>query len=186
MIKIVSIDVGIKNLSYCILESAMNETKITEWGNICVTEENCARVQLESLVEQLLVKLAETFDVELQADVVLIENQPMLKNGMMKTIAVVIYTFFNLMKVQFGNIHSVKFTSATNKLKCKKARDLENDAKTTYKDRKKLSVLIAREYIKSLQPDKLEWFGSQRKQDDLADSLCQGIYHIESVLKHMI
>jgi hypothetical protein len=117
------------------------------------------------------------------ADVVLIENQPSLKNGMMKTVSVIIFTYFNMLKYQYGNINQVKFISATNKLKCLRVHTLQNQNTSTYKDRKKLSIQLACLYINHLCPDRLTWFQQQSKKDDFADSLNQAIYYIEYVLK---
>jgi hypothetical protein len=186
MIKILSIDVGIKNLSYCYIHTNEGKTQLVEWNNICVTEANCKKIKLEDLTEAMLDKLTEYFGDNREIDVVLIENQPMLKNGMMKTMSVVIYTFFNMMKLQYGNVKQVRFISATNKLKCRLSNELEDTIKTTYKDRKRLSVEIAKLYIQKMCPDKTEWFSQQKKPDDLADNMCQAIYYIENVLKYDI
>ncbi len=184
MTKILSIDVGIKNLSFCYLETEKNKTIILDWNNLCITEDNYRKMKLEELTEHVLVTLQENFDEEFEADVVLIENQPMLKNGMMKTISVIIYTFFNMQKLQYGNIQEVRFISATNKLKCSKVE--KSDVKTNYKDRKKLSIHIAKLYLEKICPEKLEWFSSHKKADDFADSLNQAIFFIEKILKYDI
>lgn len=185
MTTILSIDVGIKNLSFCVLKSSPDTTTIQEWKNIQVFEGNIKKLPIEDLTEIIIESLMQHFDENSSIDVVLIENQPMLKNGLMKTVAVVIFTFFNMMKIQFGNVQSVKFISATNKLKCAMVERL-NVSKNDYKDRKRLSIELAKLYIPILCPSKLEWFISQKKKDDCADSLTQGIYYIENVLKHVI
>lgn len=183
--KILSFDVGIKNLSYCYLESiGDNTTKILHWDNLCVTDKNCTKISLDELTPCVLSTLLEHFDDTFSADIVLIENQPMLKNGLMKTVAVLIYSYFNLSKLQFGNYNEIKFISATNKLKCRKVPK-ESDVKS-YKNRKKLSVEISRAYIGDISAERLEWFDSHKKADDISDSLLQGIYYIEFVLKHVV
>lgn len=185
--KILSFDVGIKNLSYAILDTCADHTTLVQWNNVCVSEENCNKIKLENITEQLLDKLFEHFgDADASFDVVLIENQPMLKNGMMKTISVIIYTFFNVLKLQMGNIQQVRFISATNKLKCHLVETSQESMKATYKDRKKLSIEVAKLYVQLISPERCEWFLKQKKSDDLADSLCQGIYFIENVLKYTV
>lgn len=181
MKRILSIDVGIKNLSYCYLETSKENTRVLAWDNVSVTE-HVKNTKLEELTELMLTKLNDTFDSDFYADVVIIENQPMLKNGMMKTISVVIYTYFHLLKLQYGTIKDVRFISATNKLKCKKVKEIESADTSTYKDRKKLSVDVTKKYILSICPEKEEWFMSIKKKDDAADSLLLGVYYIEFVL----
>jgi hypothetical protein len=177
---ILSIDVGIKNLSYCLLETLSSKITIKEWNNISVTNANCKKIKLDILTECILTTLGAYFDDSLTVDVILIENQPMLKNGMMKTVSVIIYTYFNMLRLQYGNIGEVRFISASNKLKCQTS--IINTKKDNYKDRKLLSINIAREYIQKLCPERYEWFESQTKKDDCADSLNQGLYYIQNVL----
>jgi hypothetical protein len=179
--KILSIDVGIKNLSYCYLDLNVN-VNIIKWENLCVTNptENCKKLGIETITELVLQVLNDNFNESFEANIVLIENQPMLKNGLMKTISVIIYTYFNMMRLQFANISEVKFISAMNKLKCKKGIDLKID---TYKDRKKASIDLTKIYINAYFPDQMNWFNMQKKQDDYSDCMLQAIYYIEKVLQ---
>lgn len=188
---ILAIDVGLKNLSYCVLSAGVSTNtdvstntnvstgmNIIEWKNVCVMDKNCKKASIEEITEAVLTKLLELFDSDTSIDIVVIENQPMLKNGMMKTVSVIIYTYFNMLKVMYGNVKEVKFISATNKLKCKKALELAKTA-TNYKDRKSISVEVARKYLECIAPDKLEWFNSQAKSDDLADCALFAVYMAE-------
>jgi hypothetical protein len=190
--RILSIDVGIKNLSYCFfsIENGLEQqhqqrsVQVLDWQNVSVMEGNCKKTKIGVITDCMLTRLMELFDDVFQADIVLIENQPMLKNGMMKTLSVVIFTYFNLLKIQYGNIKDVSFISATNKLKCRKISQLLGDCgKDTYKDRKKTSVALCKAYIPSCCPERDEWFSKQSKADDVSDSFLQGIYYIESNLK---
>lgn len=162
---LLSIDVGIKNLSYCLLKDT---GEILDWKNVSVENED---KKLEHLVENYLLVLMEHFS-DIQVDTVIIENQPMLKNGLMKTLSVVIYTFFNMLKIQHGVINKVSFISATNKLKCKKMKQVPSKV---YKERKKQSIELTREY---LAPDRLQWLNAQKKQDDLCDAFLAGMYYL--------
>jgi hypothetical protein len=117
------------------------------------------------------------FNDDFHADVVLIENQPMLKNGLMKTVAVVIYTYFNMLKLQYGNVTEVRFISATNKLK-HIVHGGTSGSKETYKDRKQLSIALARQHIVNVAPDFIDWFEKQSKKDDCSDALNQGLYFV--------
>ncbi len=159
-------------------------THILDWSNICVTEEKCNKIKLDDLSICLLQKLHEHFTDEFQADVVLIENQPALKNGQMKSVSIMLYTYFNLLKIQFGNICDVKFISATNKLKCQlvpKSADIKN-----YNSRKKVGIEVTKLYIRCICPEKEAWFDSMKKGDDVSDAFLQAVYYIEAVLKIVV
>ena len=159
--KILSIDPGIVNLSYCYLEYTNEKITILDWNTVKITEFNTKKTKIDELIECMLIKLNELFNDNFEIDIVLIENQPALMNGNMKTISVVIYTYFNMMRLQYGCVQQVQFFSATNKLKCKKAANIN---KETYKDRKKASIEIAKLYIIELFPEKLEWFDKLKKK----------------------
>jgi hypothetical protein len=178
MTRILSIDPGIKNLSYCLVNT--EPLGIVEWDTLSITESNCKKIRLEEIVESLLIVLNEKFNEEFEVDVILIENQPALLNGHMKTISVVIYTYFTMMKLQYGMIGDINFLSATNKLKCNKGTGLKLK---TYKDRKKESIEIAKLYIEEYFPDKMEWFKALKKCDDASDTLNMIIYYLENELK---
>lgn len=123
-----------------------------------------------------------------QCDLVLIENQPSVKNPTMKSIACAISDYYVIRglvdKIEISNIKDVKFISPSNKLKLisnditKKIDELKGNPKNgreIYKLTKQASV----EYINNLimdQPDWMSFFASNKKQDDLADSLLQALY----------
>lgn len=176
---VLSIDVGIKNLSYCVLSCSQttNTINILKWQNVAITDKCVKKMPLQDLTENIISTLEEHFDDTSLFDFVVIENQPMLKNGLMKTVSVVIYTYFNMLKMHHGNIRDVRFVSATNKLKGTDA------AKNTYKDRKKSSIELAKCHVEMYEPRLSEWFLKQTKKDDYADSLNQGIAFIKKTIK---
>jgi hypothetical protein len=169
--KVLSIDVGIKNLSYCsfIVEDTIS---ILDWQNIMVTDRCIKKIPFQEITELMLSTLEEHFDDTTMYDYVIIENQPMLRNGLMKTVSVMIYTYFCMLKMHHGNIGDVKFVSASNKLK---GTELKQN---TYKDRKKSSIELANLHIAQYCPNLHSWFLRQPKKDDCADSLNQGIAFI--------
>jgi hypothetical protein len=87
---ILSIDVGIKNLSYCLLDANNNSVEVIDLDNIAITDKNCKKIRVEEITECVLETLMGQFNDDFYADVVLIENQPMLKNGLMKTVVLMI------------------------------------------------------------------------------------------------
>jgi Poxvirus A22 protein len=183
MTRILAFDVGIKNLSFCLIDSSLSGTEVLQWKNVSIVEtDNCNKMGVDELTEGMLVTLQEHFDQNFAADVVLIENQPMHMNGLMKTLSVVIYTYFNMLKIQFGSVSQVKFISATNKLKCKKGTG--SPATKTYKDRKRCGRELARLYVKDSFEEWTGFFSAAHKEDDLADALLFCVYYAEHVLGH--
>jgi hypothetical protein len=141
---------------------------------------------------KLFQKLDEKKEL-LKADIILIENQPSIKNPTMKSIATGLYDFYMIRglldKVDESNIKIVKFMSPSNKLKLVddgqtkqvviyKAESNESKA---YKLTKELSVKYTKELITDM-PEWTNFLNNQKKKDDLADALLQGLYYYE---KHL-
>lgn len=106
---------------------------------------------------------------------VVIENQISPIATRMKTLQGMIAQYF-IMK----GIESIIFASSINKLKA----FILPEAKTMYKDRKKMSVEITKGI---LNLNNINWsfiFNNNNKKDDLADSFLQGLWYIQT--KHFI
>ena len=241
--RIISIDVGIKNLAYCILERTDNNFKIFEWdiinilddklnnvpkccnfsrNKICnkpacftvkhkniddsfselsycnkktcekfmkdtyknekiiklkkITAKNTGILELTSI---LLNKLEKIKDIILTVDEVVIENQPVLKNPTMKSIQMVLYTYFveHGYNITSSKIQNVYLFSARNKLKLYDGPKIECNKKSNYEKRKFLSVEYTKYYIKD-NNKLLDFFLNNKKKDDLADSFIQGYYYL--------
>lgn len=126
----------------------------------------------------------------LEANVVVIENQPSFKNPRMKSISGIIYDYYMIRgmvdkEITKSNISKVKFMSPSNKIKL--ATDGETqaivklkntDESKAYKMTKSLAVKYATEMAKHL-PEWLAKFNSHKKKDDLADAFLQGAYYFE-------
>ena len=128
---------------------------------------------------KLLTKLQQQKHNLLQVDSIIIENQPVLKNPTMKSIQMILYTFFTehgLME-QSSPISCIKLFSARNKLKTYDGPTIACTLKNKYNKRKFLSIEYTKYFIKQ---DKkwYEFFLSNTKKDDLADCYMQGIYYI--------
>jgi hypothetical protein len=124
-----------------------------------------------------------------------IENQPVFKNPIMKSISVGIYTFFCMKKIIFPNIiSSINFINATVKtkedfvLKLNKMIGLESIIKDfeIYKKRKDFSEDIVGQIINKLNYNNhflnnilsVSNYIITKKKDDLADTLLYQIYII--------
>jgi hypothetical protein len=217
--KILSFDVGIKNLAYCQLDT--EDGNILDWGilNISV-EPTCEHVikgkccestakkmvketgfrlcnshcklkcykdlklkntlKLDNHMFQLGKCIMETLDNKknfLESEIVIIENQPALKNPTMKSVQMMVYSYF-LMK---SCIKDIQMINARNKLKAYNGPKIPCDIKETYKRNKYLAIkytdVMIRENI-MIEGKYHKLFDSSKKKDDLSDSYLQGIYFI--------
>lgn len=232
--KVLSFDVGIKNLAYCLIDTETNI--ISDWGiidlydNITKNNPESHKCQIpkrakscdkpacyyyKSGEKQLTVckacdkkisaeyslwsrhnikgAIKTTKDIGLQQygkaiynslkakldvwgkdiNTILIENQPVLKNPTMKSIQMILYSFF----IFFYDCPIVLY-SARNKLaiagiKSVKVAD-DSTGKKAYSQRKNESKLWVREWLSEQKESKwIEVYNSASKQDDLADCLIQ-------------
>lgn len=210
--KILSYDVGINNLAYCLIDTNKNgpngETicnKILEWDIININDqvdilndfnyeeklEECVKSKT-TIPKKLKKKKPDIETIALglyhylnshnelsNVDLVLIENQPCMKNPTMKSIQMIIFSYYILKKSNNVNVN-VKFISAQNKLKNYKEEDYGLDMsniKSKYTKRKKLSIAVCGEMIKD-DINMTELYKLSKKKDDLADSYLQAIYYI--------
>lgn len=125
-----------------------------------------------------------------------IENQPVFKNPIMKSISIAIFTFFALKKIQTKNfINSVNFISASDKTQLAFISTMNTQLKLTsipkvdfknYSARKEFAIQIAKQIMDNLEPTLLNVVSSinydfMPKKDDMADAL---IYVIFLILKN--
>jgi len=125
--KILSWDIGIINLGYCILEKNEYDIKILEWGIINLMETPEMKKNRNLSFENIPKKLNE-LSFLLNVDKVIIENQPSLKNPQMKSIQMIVYSYFLMYgKVLNNNEYKIKnidFCNASNKLKVYKGDEI--------------------------------------------------------------
>ena len=120
--KILSWDVGIYNLCYCILEKNNESIKIIGWDIVNLVDNEKMKKNRNLLFENIPRKLNEIPQL-LDVDLVVIENQPSLKNPQMKSIQMILYSYFLILGKVIGNettksyIDVIDFCSASNKLK---------------------------------------------------------------------
>lgn len=203
---ILSFDIGIKNLSYCLIKSQLNNLnnnnnlnnlnniEIIDWDiiNILKDNEKVKSINIDELSKRLYMKLSEVFK-DKEFDIVLLENQPVLKNPVMKSVQMLIYGFFLYQKTNLiKNIKLIKLINASNKLKIglllnnefkelKKNIDIKDyNTKIKYSINKKKAIDYTLLYLNYLKLNNYkELFNLHKKKDDLADSFLQSIYYIE-------
>lgn len=214
--KILSFDIGIKNLSFCLLN---DDKKILDWGiiNICceeecqhinnknnikccnsasfITEDNTLlcnshskqkkytgkkkKIKKNNSVYSTGNKLIEEIDKYdfLDCEHIIIENQPSLKNPTMKTIQMILYSYF-LIK---SNHLKLEMINARNKLKAYKGEQIKCDIKDNYKKNKFLAIEYCKKMIINEDIKYIDLFNNSKKKDDLSDSYLQGIYYINTI-----
>jgi len=221
--RILSWDIGIYNLCYCLLEKndIDNKINIISWDIVNLVDNEKMKKNKTLLFENIPRKLQEIPEL-LNVDYVVIENQPSLKNPQMKSIQMILYSYFLILGkiVEVGNtnnyISTIDFCSASNKLKVydgpkivleKKSKkniieniientesiivdennELENNKEKKkkdtlkYADKKKLAIAHALYYVEKDFSSYKDFFNSNKKKDDLSDSLLQGLYYIKQM-----
>ena len=116
----------------------------------------------------------------LNHDVICIENQPALKNPVMKTVQMILYSYFMIEGATKDKlVEQVHMINARNKLKVYKGPPVECKYKEKYKRNKYLSVEYTKNMILNEEKNFIDLFTESKKKDDLADAYLQGIYFIE-------
>ena len=180
----ISFDVGIKNLAYCVIdydaskplvdgvafpENEKERASIVGWQVVVA----CAikRPTVPDISDGVYARLDEIYEEHGAPDVVLIENQPCIRNPSMKTVQVMIYSYYvmrdRLQRSTESDDHRVRvhFVNAGLKLTglC---------SSREYRERKRASIQAAAPYLSSsAAPSKT----TAKKRDDLADCLLQAL-----------
>jgi hypothetical protein len=134
----------------------------------------CKGVNLEDLAITMYDKLDKISCLQ-SADEVIIENQPSLKNPLMKTIASILFSYFIMKKIK------VKFICPSNKLKVDDNNALSVIKKTEDNKKYKMTKELSVTYTKKLLDGNntlLEHLNSHKKKDDLCDAYLQGYYYL--------
>jgi hypothetical protein len=232
-------DIGIKNLSYCLveytgdskqpIEEVYSECKIKSWGIIdllnadeptdnvssnilnaletnAIAKKTVAKKPAEKkpaakkkpkkCKDLKLIEIGRTIKKKFDEisefnsiDYVVIENQPVLKNPTMKSIQIMVFSYF-VYKDQPQNheITDVCLLNANNKMKVYKGEiDPEVLAKITklkskYSQNKKLSIIHTNLMLENIneESDYIEMFNKSKKKDDLADSYLMSLFFISN------
>lgn len=162
--KLLSIDVGIRNLALCL----MNDKKIEHWDVDCIAFEH-----QDGLFETLKKHLDERSWV-FESDTVIIERQPD-KNKRMKTIENFIHAYFvchNIKTILWDAKHKIP--------------DVVGPGKKKYRLRKDTSVERCFLFIQENNKEWVEFFKSHKKKDDLADTVMQALSFKEPEIKKIV
>lgn len=181
---ILSFDVGIKHLAYCIIDT---ESRIVEWDILDLNPNNIKKITIGTVTENALIILKNLFDQMDISDVV-IENQPVMKNPVMKSIQMIIYTFFMNLKInEKKTISQVKFISAVSKNKyMDRFKDCDECKVEVFRNRydynKKMSISVVKHLLKKNSDTELyDYFVAHKKKDDLADAYLQALLYKDTL-----
>ena len=130
-----------------------------------------------------IVQTLEKKEFFLECDNVIIENQPALKNPTMKSVQMILYSYFLIRGFtnEEKSVKNIEMINARNKLKAypKEAPEVPCDITDKYKRTKYLGI----EYTKWMIENKTEvseefkkLFQESKKKDDLADAYLQGMF----------
>ena len=181
-------------LGLCTLHKNAEEKK--ETNNITLEKVKklpANKAPIDTLKENMI-RILDNIPEFLDVNVVLIENQPSLKNPKMKGIADTLYSWFLIRgiidkDINNSKINKLTFFSPSNKLKVEENNTIKilsksKDNTEKYKLTKSLAITYCKQLIKN-DNENLKFLLSQKKKDDLCDAFLQGSYYI-SVQKRKI
>ena len=190
----ISFDIGVKNLALCILKQTDSLIKVIDWRVITLAEKKKDINGLNTISENLFYELdnivgsIEELKYE-KIDYVLIENQPSNLNGIMKSIQLLIFSYFMLLKHWDKLNMNVLLINASLKLqyhtfkpepliKFDSQRTKKEQKRDKYRNNKNDGIEITKYYIKD---NKIlyDYFTKHKKKDDLADTLLQTVSYIK-------
>ena len=224
--KYLSFDIGIKNLSFCLIDD--KKLTIEDWGIINISpDEICEHCMKENkrcdksakkfiiennkklctshiklkqykdmkmknipknknellLIGKNIVEQLDKYNHFLDVNHVLLENQPALKNPTMKSIQMMIYSYFLINGVanKLSLIENIEMINARNKLKAYKGPEIKCEIKDKYKKTKFLGIEYCKIMINendNIQEKYRKLLEESKKKDDLSDSYLQGIFYI--------
>lgn len=164
-----------------IKENADNETKYY------MDAKHASKIKQFNIKElsTRLFKLLEEHPSFLEVDEVVIENQPVLKNPTMKSIQMLLYSYFIMNGLMKNKIKDIRFFIAGKKLEGfqgdhKIAKDKFGHIKSEYKQTKNSAILFCKEMIKDTQKTWHKYISDQKKQDDLADAFLTNCCYIQN------
>lgn len=155
-----------------------------------ITQTTASKMPLYTLGKMLYRKLDKHPNL-LQAKYICLENQPSTKNPTMKSLQMILYSYF-VMKVNMGELvlRDLIMMSAKNKLKLYKNEygELPSEIvnhKDRYQKNKKSAVYITSKYLENEHEEKWRDFyeNNKSKKDDLADAYLMCKFYIHRIQK---
>jgi hypothetical protein len=162
----------LKKIDFLSLINSYREKNCFE--NVAASK-NASKIDLITIGKNIKTKFNLLFGDDLVIEHVIIENQISPLANRMKTIQGMVAQYF----IMTGTAQNIEFISASNKLKAFSKEDKEK-----YSDRKKLGINKSLEIMETQENygNKIEFFKTHKKKDDLADCFLQGLWFISTFL----
>ena len=150
-----------------------------------------SKIDINNLGISLLQELDKIKNKVLDAEIILLENQPVLKNPTMKSMQMFLYSYYLIrtMETNNGTVGNKKLQCYCASKKLDLIKFLPDEEQTRimtiidavnnpYQKNKKMSIHIV-EYLLKDNKKLLDFFNSNTKKDDLADSLLMTLHYFE-------
>jgi hypothetical protein len=176
------VDINDKKVGFCgnkTCQSRMSLSYPPDQNNVNIKKIKKITTKSLSLIDmgRTMVQELDKKNNFLNADIIVLENQPVLKNPTMKSIQMILYSYF---LIRGDPQMQMQLFSAKNKLNVYNGPDIVCNKKGDYAKRKYLSVEYTKYFLKNNLP-KLQWFLEHTKKDDLADSYLQGMTYYNNI-----
>ena len=201
---ILSFDVGIRHLAYCMLDDSRELASIKQWEVIDLGRVGTVEAGILKLTVEMHTRFDALFASGAYLDAVLIERQPKTRSVMLVALQMGICAYF-ASAVYAGRVGHVRFASASKKLGMRLYRRTEADlprevkprsaapAANTPKQRvrrelaaqyganKRYAVNATRYYLAEVLRDEVSQaqLAKSKKKDDLCDAFLQGMAFLE-------
>ncbi|NQV77015.1 MAG: hypothetical protein HQ490_01505 [Lutibacter sp.] len=169
----------------------IDDNKTTEYYMDPKRAGKVKQYNIKDLSVILFKELKKYNDIFLNVNAIIIENQPVFKNPTMKSIQMLLYSYFVINGLMKNTVGDITFFNAGKKLEAftgnhQIAKDKFGHIKSEYKQTKNSSVLFCKEMIKDNQQQWHTYLNAQPKQDDLADTFLMNCCYVnDTYLKNI-
>jgi hypothetical protein len=169
----------INDQNYCSTHSKDYQKEFTKNNKLCnIKKKSCMKVPLYDLCVTLY-KILDTIPEILEVKTIVIENQPSFNNPTMKSISILLFSYYVMKKHE-----DIRFVAPSGKLKINSnltKKILSScDKKRKYNVTKELGIKYCEELLIKCIEDPSEYIKNlynSKKKDDLCDAFLHAYYH---------